>query len=309
MLRSITILICTHNRADLLERALASLNAATRPRCEVEILVAANACTDGTVNRLRAYQARQAAMGWISLRLIEVLTPGKANALNRAIEIIASELTAFVDDDHRVDAGFLVALEQASSEWPEAGLYCGRILPDWQGTEPSWVRDDGPWRVYPPPIPSYDLGPSPRRIDLTGDPVPGGGHLVARREVLALRPSFSVGLGPHGHDLGGGEDTDYVLRTMARGVACQYVPAMLQWHFVDPDRLRLSYVLRKSYQRSRASARVRGDGAIPLFMWRKLAETVLRCVVSASLARRRFFLVRAAGALGEIRGLGESGRR
>jgi len=31
---ALTILICTHNRADLLERALASLNAAKRPGIE-----------------------------------------------------------------------------------------------------------------------------------------------------------------------------------------------------------------------------------------------------------------------------------
>jgi len=44
----LTILICTHNRADLLDRVLASLNAAKRPTMPVQILVTANACTDGT---------------------------------------------------------------------------------------------------------------------------------------------------------------------------------------------------------------------------------------------------------------------
>ena len=45
----LTILICTHNRADLLERVLVSLNAAKRPVTPVQILVAANACTDDTM--------------------------------------------------------------------------------------------------------------------------------------------------------------------------------------------------------------------------------------------------------------------
>lgn len=43
---ALTILICTHNRVDLLERVLASLNAAQHPAMPVQILVAANACTD-----------------------------------------------------------------------------------------------------------------------------------------------------------------------------------------------------------------------------------------------------------------------
>ncbi len=46
---ALTVLICTHNRAALLGKTLASLNAAARPAdWSVDILVAANACNDGT---------------------------------------------------------------------------------------------------------------------------------------------------------------------------------------------------------------------------------------------------------------------
>jgi len=82
---------------------LASINAAKRPAIPVQILVAANACSDDTVARMQAYQSQQVGRGWLPLRLIEVPTPGKSHALNRAIPEIDTELTAFVDDDHRVD--------------------------------------------------------------------------------------------------------------------------------------------------------------------------------------------------------------
>jgi hypothetical protein len=48
----LTILVCTHKRADLLALALASLNAAQRPVMPVQILVVANACTDNTAARM-----------------------------------------------------------------------------------------------------------------------------------------------------------------------------------------------------------------------------------------------------------------
>ncbi len=96
--------------------------------------------------------------GWLPLQLIEVPTPGKSHALNRAIPEIDTELTAFVDDDHRVDENYLIAIEQAAQTWPDAGLYCGRILPDWDGSEPAWVHDEGPYRIYPLPVPRYDQG-------------------------------------------------------------------------------------------------------------------------------------------------------
>ncbi len=309
MTDGLTILICTHNRADLLERVLDSINAARRPAMPVRIMVAANACTDDTAARMRAYQARQVDEGWLPLQLIEVPTPGKSHALNRAIPEIETALTAFVDDDHRVDKDYLAAIEHGTQAWPDAGLYCGRILPDWDGSEPPWVHDEGPYRIYPLPVPRYDQGEAAKAITAEEGPIPGGGNLVVRRTVFALAGEFSTELGPHGHDLGGGEDSEYVLRAMARGAGCRYLPGMVQYHYVDTERLRLGYLLKKSFQRTRSTSRIRGTGRVPLYMWRKLAEYAWHSSFSLSWSKRRFYWVRTAAALGEIRGRNESGHR
>lgn len=309
MAAALTILICTHNREDLLERVLASINAAKRPAIPVKILVAANACSDGTVLRMQAYQARQIESDLLPLECIEVPTPGKSHALNRAIPLIDTELTAFVDDDHRVDENYLCAIEHMTQTWPEAGLYCGRILPDWDGSEPDWVHDEGPYRIYPLPVPRYDQGDCPKVITAQDGPIPGGGNLVVRKSVFQLTGQFSTELGPHGHDLGGGEDSEYVLRAMTRGVLCQYYQGMVQYHFVDTERLRLSYLIKKSYQRTRSTCRIHGTGHVPLYMWRKLAGYLVNSTFSLSWAKRRFYWMRTAAALGEIRGSSESGHR
>lgn len=306
---ALTLLICTHNRADLLERVLDSINAAKRPVMSVQILVAANACTDDTVARMQRYQARQTSHGWLPLQLIEVPTPGKSHALNRAISEIKTELTAFVDDDHRVDENYLLAIERAAQTWPHAGLYCGRILPDWDGSEPAWVHEEGPYRIYPLPVPRYDQGDATKTITADEGPIPGGGNLVVRLHVFELTGLFSTELGPHGHDLGGGEDSEYVLRALTRGVVCQYTPDIVQHHYVDTERLRLPYLLKKAYQRTRSTSRIQGNGRVPLYMWRKLAEYGFHSIFSLSWAKRRFFWVRTAAALGEAQGRRESGHR
>ena len=306
---ALTILICTHNRADLLERVLASLNAAKRPAIPVQVLVAVNACTDDTAVRLRAYQVRQDKEGCVPLHFIEVPVPGKSHALNSAIPRIATELIAFVDDDHRVDENYLVAIERAAQTWPDAALYCGRILPDWDGSEPAWVHDNGPYRIYPLPVPRYDQGGKPQTITAEHGPIPGGGNLVLRRHVFELAGAFSTELGPQGHDLGGGEDSEFVLRALARGAHCQYTPEIVQHHYVDTERLKLSYLLKKSYQRTRSTARIHGNGRVPLYMWRKLAEYGFHSLFSVSWARRRFYWVRTAAASGEVQGCRESGNR
>ncbi|MDP2266415.1 MAG: glycosyltransferase, partial [Thiobacillus sp.] len=305
----LTVLICTHNRANLLDRVLVSLNAAKRPALSVEILVAANACTDDTIVRMQAYQTQQSANQWLPLSVIVVPAPGKSHALNEAIPQIKTGLIAFVDDDHRVDENYLVAIEQAAATWPDAGLYCGRILPDWDGSEPEWVHEEGPYRIYPLPVPRYDQADQPKTITPEEGPIPGGGNLVVRRHVFELTGEFSTELGPRGHDLGGGEDSEYVLRAMNRGVRCQYAPDMVQHHYVDTERLKLGYLLKKSYQRTRSTSRIHGNGRVPLFMWRKLMEYGFHSTLSLSWARRRFYWVRTAAALGEVQGRRESGYR
>jgi arylsulfatase A-like enzyme/glycosyltransferase involved in cell wall biosynthesis len=306
---ALTVLICTHNRAELLERVLASLNAARRPAMPVHILVVANACSDETVVRMHAYLAQQAERHWLPLQVIEEPTPGKSHALNTAISQLGTELTAFVDDDHRVDANYLKAIERAAQAFPDAGLYCGRILPDWDGTEPDWVHDDGPYKIYPLPVPRYDQGARSRVITAEEGPIPGGGNLIVRKRVFEQTGLFSTELGPQGHDLGGGEDSEYVLRALHRGETCRYTPEIAQYHYVDSERLNLGYLLKKSYQRTRSTSRLVGDGSVPLYMWRKVTEYGVRCVFSPRWVRRRFYLVRLAAALGEVRGRREAGHR
>ena len=183
-------------------------------------------------------------------------------------------------------------------------MFCGRILPDWDGTEPSWVHDKGPYRIYPLPIPRYDQGQSAKTITLEG-PLPGGGNLIIHRDVFTRTGEFSTTMGPHGHDLGGGEDSDFVQRALIGGEHLQYSPDILQYHFVDPNRLRLIYILRKGFQRSRSHIRVRSVShkRIPRYMWRKLITNFLLTACSWRWARMRFYLSRLASTLGEIQGM------
>jgi glycosyltransferase involved in cell wall biosynthesis len=58
MTPTLTVLIATHNRADLLERTLRHLNDARRPAdWKIDILVAANACSDHSHAMLEHYVA------------------------------------------------------------------------------------------------------------------------------------------------------------------------------------------------------------------------------------------------------------
>ena len=297
----LSIVICTHNREELLRRTVSHLDKAVGSRDqEVEVIVVANACTDGTVRWLESAETK---CGRSPLRWLEEPRRGKAYALNRAICETGAHAIAIVDDDHRVGSTYVVSILSALIEYPDATLFCGRILPDWDGREPSWAHDNGKYRIYPLPVPEFDLGPESFEV-LSGTRVPGGGNLVIRRRVFDRVGHFATELGPHGHDLAGGEDGDFVRRAFASGERLRYIPGMLQYHYVDPYRFRLPYLMRKGYQRSRASVRISNASGnkIPGYLWRKMGAYALGAVLPVSWARTRFCMVRIASALGEIRG-------
>ena len=298
MTAELTILICTHNRAELLARTLDFLNQAKRPAQKVEVLVVANACTDGTHDLLDRYTAQ--FNGSLPLRWLVQPIPGKSHALNLALKHLDAPLVAMVDDDHRVDADYLTNIIEGTAAHPEANIYCGRIIPDWDGSEPPWIHDDGPYRIYPLPVPRYDLGNGTRTLDPLQDPLPGGGNLVLRRRILESNGLFSTNLGPRGHNLGGGEDLDYVRRAVGKGEQIRYLPGVIQYHYADGRRLRLFYLMRKAYQRTLSHGQVYQQRGLHLYMWRKLAGYIGQSLASLSWPRRRFYLVRSAAALGEI---------
>ncbi len=302
---TIDVLICTHNRAQLLHRTIKYLNAAERPsETAITLVVAANACTDGTEAALTAYQAQERGQDLLPLHWHSVPTPGKSNALNAVIPKLSAELIAFVDDDHRVDDGYLVAVAKAARDHPNAMLLCGRIYPDWDGREPGWVHDRGPYRIYPLPIPRFDLGE--RVIDGPTGATPGGGNLVVRREAFARAGEFSPDLGPIGHNLGGAEDIEWVQRARQMGEHLVYVPSIVQHHYVELERLKLGYLMHKAYERTMSTLRLNStitpDDRLPLYMLRKVLEYGLKALFSLGTDRRRFYLVRFAAALGEVRG-------
>src|SRR5436190_9775281 len=129
-----TVVICTHNRADRLGRALSSLQTATPPsRYEWEVLVVLNDCTD------RSAEVAGSFLDRLPLVAVTEARRGLSHARNRAVERCQGDFIVFIDDDVRVDAGFLVAYEDAFQKWPEDDVFSGPIVPVFEGAPPAWL--------------------------------------------------------------------------------------------------------------------------------------------------------------------------
>lgn len=300
-----TIVICTYNRSNLLVKTLESINKTLIPNdLIVTILVIANACSDTTLLELTKYQALQKSKNWLPLEFAEEPNPGKSNALNKALTLIPDGWICFVDDDHRLDNFYFKAIVCAIREHPETQLFCGKIIPDWNGKEPIWAHDTDEFKITPYPVPYFDIGEEKLVLN-EQNAIPGGGNLIVTRHLFDSMGNFSTALGPKGHNLMGSEDSDFVLRTLKANKILRYIPSIIQYHYVNIENFALSYMVKKSFQRNRSITLTQhhsGRPKVPNYLLIKLINYLAGILLSFDLRKSRFYIVRFAGILGQIAG-------
>jgi glycosyltransferase involved in cell wall biosynthesis len=305
---NISIVICTHNRASLLEITLESLEKMYVPNdTNIELIIVNNRCNDSTPKVIEHFEQKSKK---IRVRSLYEPKLGKVHALKNAIKNSLFDVLAFIDDDHIVDESYVRAIRYALENNSQYSIYCGRVMPDWDGSEPQWVHDDSKYPIRPYPIPQFDLGERPIEIKEDKTFLPGSGNLVMKKDVFGRIGLFSEELGPKGHNLKGGEDIELVRRALRKGERILYVPRIVQHHQVFPEHLRIQYLVKKAYHRSTAAYQfseghfsVNSNHSIPVYLLRQALTRLLRAAVSFSPNARRYYLVRFAATLGEINGI------
>jgi arylsulfatase A-like enzyme/glycosyltransferase involved in cell wall biosynthesis len=298
----LAVVICTYNRGASLIQTLTSLYGCGYAGLEqVDIVVVANNCSDDTLARLAVFKAAH-PQNALRLSWIEEPQAGKSYALNAAISHCPHDALCFIDDDQTVEAGFLTHLLEGMDAYPEDAIYCGRIWPAWDGSEPAWVHTQGEYAIPIRPFPEFDLGSETVSIP-PQDRYPSGGNIVVRRAVFDAAGLFSVDMGPTGHNLAGGEDHDFLRRATDKGFAVRYLPCVRQLHAIDAERTSTPYTLRKSFLRSRANYLIKREGQRPQpYMFRKILEHLGSAAFTLDAKRRFFYLVRLSASLGELAG-------
>ncbi|MBI4356148.1 MAG: glycosyltransferase [Candidatus Omnitrophica bacterium] len=132
---TVSVIIPTFNRAELVVRAVESVLAQTWP--EYEVIVVDDGSTDDTADRLRPYAGR--------MTLLRQPHAERATARNRGIAASRGAFIAFLDSDDRWLPAKLADDLAVFARSPEAGLvYCGAALID--AAERPLKRLRTPWR-------------------------------------------------------------------------------------------------------------------------------------------------------------------
>lgn len=94
----LTIIVPANNEEAYLADCLRALMASEPADAPVQLLVVANACTDGTVAVARSFETAATAKGW-SMQVVDLAQGGKLNALNVGDDLATGELRLYLDAD------------------------------------------------------------------------------------------------------------------------------------------------------------------------------------------------------------------
>lgn len=223
---TVSVLIPSHNRADLLRRTLASFRDVEVPEgSEVEVIVTANACTDGTVEMLEGLAADYP----LPFRFFHEKTPGANIARNRCLREARGGILAFVDDDIQFDPEWLSGLTDVFENTP-ADVVGGRIKLWWEAVNrPGWVDDE-----LAHILSAYDLGEEIKHVGLPG---PVGANMALHRRVYDELGPMHTGIQDSNNSLNRGDEVEYLHRAGQEGFTAFYAPEALVYHWVDPEQI------------------------------------------------------------------------
>ena len=115
-MKSVSVVICSHNRVKSLERTLISLDSCEIPEHHVvQLVVVLNNCADDSLARCCKFFGSSKLTG----QVLEESRQGLAYARNTGVEAVSKGLIIFLDDDMTVVPTFFRTYADAASEFLE----------------------------------------------------------------------------------------------------------------------------------------------------------------------------------------------
>jgi glycosyltransferase involved in cell wall biosynthesis len=231
---SVTVAICTFNRAESLRRCLNSLAAMRVPSgLAWELIIVNNNSTDHTDDVVEEYRDR------LPLRREFEPRHGLSNARNRAIDTAKGEYIVWTDDDVVVDSDWLTAYVEAFRRWPDAAVYGGRIKPRYEPPVARWIEEceslvDSAFAIR-------DFGNEVQPLSVAEGRIPFGANFAVRlAEQRVFRYDPELGLAPNRRR--GGDEIDVVSRLLMSGAKGYWLPEAKVEHCIGRERQTILYI-------------------------------------------------------------------
>lgn len=239
---NVTIIICTHNRASLLEECLNCFG--HQDRQDFELLIVDNISSDNTASIAQKFVEGK---DWADYSLCSVL--GLSHARNHGAHQARSAWIGYVDDDALVESDFISNVLK-EIELGEFDAFGGVYHPWYKYGRPCWFSD-----TYGGNVQMYPEG---GRRALHEHEYFSGGIAFYRRQLLIEGDSFPGEFGMKGNVIGYGEENVVQEKIRSLGGVLGISPSISMMHLVAPYKLHLSWHLKSQYESGRAHVRQYG---------------------------------------------------
>lgn len=242
--RRISVLMPTHNRADILPICLESFLELKIPDgYSVEMIVVVNACADDTTNVLDEWMPRMP----FPARYVVDSVAGSSHARNTAIEESGGAILAFVDDDVLVSNHWLQGLIDVFSS-TDADFVGGPVRLWWHAVQrPQWFPEK-----FDSLLAAKDHGD--KIIQLHQPFAVITINTAYKRSLVDEIGGFRLDLERRGKGTGSFEDVEFNQRALDAGFRLYYAPDAPVKHWVEPSRMSFSAMTRMLYYVGQARA-------------------------------------------------------
>lgn len=229
---SVSVVVCTRNRAAMLPACLDALAALSYPH--LEFVIVDNAPVDDSTRTVVEGFAREDPR----FSYVVEPRPGLSRARNRGLVEATGRYLAYTDDDVTVDRSWIEGLLGGFQRRPDVacvtGLACSAGITS--AAEAYFDARAASWSTRCEP----DLFEFPSTVD-RGPLYPYSAGIFGTGANFAFDRSVVVDLGGFDEALGagtptrGGEDLDMFVRILRAGRAIAYEPAAVAWHHHRAD--------------------------------------------------------------------------
>jgi len=297
----ISIIVCTHNRADLLPRIIGQLRAQDYPRDAFEIIVVDNCSTDQTPQ----VAGRFVAEPGVPVHYVVESRPGITFARNRGAEEARYPFLAYLDDDCSVRPDWLSQLRSGFDLDESVVIVAGRIILDFDKQEkPTWLGSKSErW------LGAYNLPGSQSRL-LEFPLYVCEANMALTREAWEAVGGF-LGMDQFGSPHVAAQEIGILLKQIEQqGGKVAFVPSAIVHH--HPGIPTRRWMLRRAYLHGVS------DGILDYFLYRRslpsvayhtILDTAAMIVffgfsagsfLTIDLASAMYHLLRAAARIGKI---------
>lgn len=261
----ISVIVCTHNRVDLLVDVLRTLCEQTLAAFHYEVVVVDNNSVDNTRRATEEFCCR-----YPNVRYCLETQQGLSHARNLGWREAQGMYVAYIDDDCKVPEQWLsIAKDIIKRVFP--GVFGGPFYAFFNTPKPRWYKDS---------YGSHEPFKEARILNEKECVNIFGGNMFFCRTLLEKLNGFDTGLGMSGKKIAYGEETA-LLKHISVTMPDQlfyYDPALYVYHLVQAKKMTMLRIMRERFVRGGYTYRVLHDdipSIVSQFYLLKQAATIL----------------------------------